>query len=332
MRRLIFSFLTSIILSTILIHLDYRPLYKFFQLMRKEFNHLTGRPIVRVIWDEKRNIPLVDYDNFFGYKVGLRFNPLTMSQVMLEFVLPHDTAQFLEMAYKFLKYVPEDGLFKANFPAPFYGMGTGFRSAFSQSAAALVFLKAWKISGDTTFLQISRKLLKYLFIPVDEGGTIIKKGDAIWLLEYANPGGPYPRVLNGMMWSILHIRECASMLNDSSLYNLYKVCERTLRDSLPEYDLGGWTYYDRYGRVSGELYQMMHVDLLDKFYEITGSEFYKKWSKRWKTGFHIPYRARIAWGWYLIHILLLGFLFNLRGLKILKHRVNNYRRDLRTLK
>jgi hypothetical protein len=306
--EIIKTFLYALLISSILIHLDYRFLFKFFKKMRAFFNRTTGRPIVTIYWDERTGLPHVDYSSSLGVEIGKRFNPLIASQVLLEEVLLKDTSRFIELSRRMLNLIPEDGLYRYDFPIPSYTLEPGFISAFTQAAMGETFARAWKISGDTTFLKMAKKTLKYLRITVNRGGVTLIKDERIWFLEYVSFGNPPPMVLNGMLFTLIHLKNIWEILGDTLYLNLYKQGEITVRDSLENYDLKGWSFYDRLGTPSSELYHMIHVDLMKRFYDMTGSEVYRSMKNRWIIGFHYPHRARIAWGWFTVHILLIWFL------------------------
>ena len=65
-----------------------------------------------------------------------------------------------------------------------------------------------------------------------------------------------------------------------------------LKKSLSNYDKNGYSYYDIHGRPLGQ-YQSIHVELLDRLYDITNEEIFKKYSDRWASYQESPFIIRL---------------------------------------
>ncbi len=299
----VLSLALSLVLSTLMIHLDYRPLYRLFKRVRVLVYRKFNRSIIHIEWDKKSDLPLVNYGRVKGKFLGKHVNPLIVAQILLEKVLPEDTLEFLKLSKKLADLFGGDGLYRYPHPQVMYKMKGGWVSAFTQAASGEVFFRAWKISGDSSFLNLAYKVTKYLTIPIKMGGVSYINKERIWFEEYASKDGPEPRVLNGMMWTLIHIKNMWELSGDTLFLDLFKKGEFTLRDSLENYDLNGWSYYDRVGTPSSEGYQIMHVQLCESFFKETGFQDYKNWAKRWKLGLHNPLRARVTWAWFFLHLI-----------------------------
>ncbi len=298
--------LLALAAGALLIHPTYPPLFQGFQAARIQVNRWLHRPIAYAYWDEERQLPLVHYGTVYGADYGTRFNPLIACQWALERVLPHDTAAFVDLVRRIRRQLPPDLYWRYDFALPDYGFPEGWTSAFTQALLAEALARAGTYSGDTSLLQDAHRALQPLAHEVASGGTALPLPDTgTWFLEYAWPPGPYPRVLNGMIWVLLSLHTLQTLMGDSLAFQLFQQGEAALRRCLPLYDLKGWSTYDLLGHPASETYQGMHVRLLGRMADLTGDATYRKWQRRWALGFHNPLRARIAWGLYGLEVLLL---------------------------
>ncbi len=310
--------LLSLVAGALLIHPTYPPLFRAFQASRIRINRLLHRPIAYAYWDEKAGLPLVHYGKVYGADYGTRFNPLIACQWALEKILPHDTARFVEVALRIRQKLPPDLYWRSDFALPGYGFREGWTSAFTQALLAETFARAGVYRAIPDLIEDARRALEPLRVPVSQGGTALPLPDTgTWFLEYAYPPGPYPRVLNGMTWVLLSLHTLDSLLQDTLVHRLFQEGEAALRRCLTLYDLHGWSTYDLLGHPASETYQLMHLQLLEKMAHITGHPRYRRWKRRWALGLHNPVHARIAWGIYVLEVLVLWGLFSLafRGVR-----------------
>ena len=304
--------------GALLIHPTYPVLFPRFQALRIQVNRWLHRPIAYAFWDAEQGIPLVHYGRVYGEDYGVRFNPLIACQWALERLLPEDTAGFVRLVHRIRARLPEDRVWHYDFALPDYGIPEGWTSAFTQALLADVFARAGTYAGDSALLQDARRALAPLGQPVQKGGTTLVLPDTgLWFLEYAYPPGPYPRVLNGMIWVLLSLHTYVSLTGDTTVERWFHLGERALRLSLVHYDQQGWSFYDRLGHPASETYQWMHLRLLQRMTRLTGQPDYLRWKRRWALGMHHPARARIAWGLFVLESLLLWGLLEagLRGVR-----------------
>ncbi len=157
-------------------------------------------------------------------------------------------------------------------------------SGMAQGRALEVLTHAFEITGDEQYLVGAKNIIKSLYISIDEGGTTIKTdNDGWWFEEYPSKNMATPRVLNGMMYTIMGLitfyrstkdREAEFLLNQGLL---------ALKKNLSHYDRNGDSYYNILGRITGGDYHSLHVKQLKIIYDYNKSKiilsYYDKWNK-----------------------------------------------------
>ncbi|MDE5574360.1 MAG: D-glucuronyl C5-epimerase family protein [Bacteroidales bacterium] len=96
--------------------------------------------------------------------------------------------------------------------------------------------------------------------------------------EFSVPG---KSILNGSMFALLGLFDYEEFTGEHGEFSRF---ESALRNLLPRFNFGIWSYYDRYGSLCSRFYQQLHVDLMVVFYQLTGNPVYRKYEKRWQKG------------------------------------------------
>lgn len=115
-------------------------------------------------------LPKVRYDN------GLQTNPLTITQWGLEqHAKGHDT-EALRAANWMVDHQQADGTWRYNFAyenaSVGVDLGAGWISALTQGQALPLLVRAWKVTGDTAYLDAGRAALRPFERTVDKGGVL----------------------------------------------------------------------------------------------------------------------------------------------------------------
>lgn len=88
-------------------------------------------------------------------------------------------------------------------------------------------------------------------------------------------------VLNGSMFALLGLFDYEKFIGEEGEFSRF---ENALRNLLPLFCFGCWSYYDRHGSLCSKFYQQLHVDLMEVFYQLTGNPTYRQYGKRWEKG------------------------------------------------
>jgi heparosan-N-sulfate-glucuronate 5-epimerase len=267
------------------------PIIKNQQREATGFNSNQTTPFVKL---DKSNIPIVDYGSISGIYIGPQRNPVTISQKAL-YYYGLFTKNQSQIAYQSLlnnaNWLIENAISHGNysilqyeFPYPPYNMTSPWRSAMAQGQAAQALIDTYKVTQEEKYLNGAKKLISSLFVDVSNGGITYKSPtEGWWYEEYVGKSGVEPRVLNGMMYTLLGIYEYYNYTHDHDSKYLFDKGILALDRNLPRYDNRGYSYYDALGRPATIQYHKVHIDLLGKLYNITKDEIFKAFHDRWKN-------------------------------------------------
>jgi hypothetical protein len=173
-----------------------------------------------------------------------------------------------------------------NVPLPQYHNPGPWQSAFSQSRAISILLRAYQISGDIKCLELAEQALIPFTFPVSEGGVT---SYTEWGPFYEEYTAAVPTlVLNGMIFALFGIHDFSRVFPENlTAKNIFRAGIDTLEKILPQYDLGFWS---RYNLCKAEWYpetdpatiryQRLHIEQLKVLYRLTGNEIFQTyWQK-----------------------------------------------------
>lgn len=134
-------------------------------------------------------------------------------------------------------------------PKPEHHISTPWKSAFAQSRAISVMLRAWQITGDEKYLKVCKKALIPFTKDISEGGVAIrrKKGETFFE-EYV---AEYPtRVIDGHIFSLFGLYDFIRAVpheidaNSNQLaHELFTEGIEGLANQWKKLDLGFWIRY-----------------------------------------------------------------------------------------
>lgn len=92
-------------------------------------------------------------------------------------------------------------------------------------------------------------------------------------------------VLNGFMWSILGLYDYTRLFpEDGKVYQMYRDCLQSLKDSLRYYDTGSWLKYDRlYGRLVSQPYITDQFLQMKTLFAITKDKYFDSVAAKWES-------------------------------------------------
>jgi heparosan-N-sulfate-glucuronate 5-epimerase len=253
-------------------------------------------PIYAQIIYDNHGLPFVDYGDMMGVHIGMHYNPITIAQksdkYYEDFITTHNETskmRFLSHANWFVDNALTIGnysFFVYNFPFPPYQLESPWFSAMAQAESLPRLLKAYDITDDKIYLQTAKKALNVLFININDPckcGVTYKTSDrGWWFEEYANGHSDGPRVLNGMMFTLVDIYDYYNATNNNAALYLFDQGLTSLKAELHNYDKNGT--YSSYDKIKGYApieYHLVHVCLLEKLYRITNDQFFNEYYTMW---------------------------------------------------
>ena len=150
------------------------------------------------------------------------------------------------------------------YPYPFsYRTKAGWRSAHTQAVGLQLLVRAFEISGEHKYLAPLNDLLAAFKLDVRDGGlcTSTEAGN-IWFEKMADKDNLQPKVLNGMLFALIGLRDVGERAKSDEATQLADLGTRAAAEYLPRFDLGDWSAYDIHGKRASPHYHAVHVKQL----------------------------------------------------------------------
>ena len=173
-------------------------------------------------------------------------------------------------------------------PLPQYRNPGPWQSAFTQSRGISILLRGYQLTGKKKLAKMAEQALVSFTKPVSEGGvTSFTK----WGPFYEEYAADIPTlVLNGMIFSLCGVYDFVRVFPDNKLAKkIFDDGLQTLKNILPEYDLGYWSKYNLckaewYPDIDPATigYQRLHITQLEMLYKLTGTEVFREYVERFR--------------------------------------------------
>ena len=162
-------------------------------------------------------------------------------------------------------------------------------SAMAQGQAMSLLIRLYLATGDATYVDAARRARRPLTSPVAQGGLVASLRGNAWYEEY--PTRPPTFVLNGFMFTLLGLHDLAAVDPSRLTHRLYERGIRTLRLSLPLFDVRGRSLYHLAHRTGGGRsatiapahYQRVHVKLLGALDARSPHRVLRHYRDRWRA-------------------------------------------------
>lgn len=265
--------------------------------LRSVYRGIKGyAPNETTIEDDPDGVPWVNYGQFQGVWVGRQRNPVTICQRAFAYEQAYRQGDLaaLKKLIHCADWLVDHAIISGDFAVYeyanpwYYNLTPPWRSAMANGQALQVLVRAHKITVDERYLTTARSLLRALQTPVEQGGLTYQTEDGWWFEEYICSDGSQPRVLNGMIFTWLGIREYFDYTADPAAQILLQQGLRAIKARLPDYNRpNGYSSYDALGQPAGE-YHAIHVDLLNQLYQLTAEPLFRQYRDLWAA-----YRGRL---------------------------------------
>lgn len=152
--------------------------------------------------------------------------------------------------------------------------------SMAQGEGASLLLRAYVLTNDSKYLSAAKKAVYFMIKDVNDGGTLLKIGDRIYLKEFTHKDVVY----NGWIFSIWGLYDYLLLFGDDALIrNVYEQTVRTLSDSLRKMDNGYWSMYDMKNKIASPFYHDLHIAQLKVMAELSGDEEFLLYADKFKT-------------------------------------------------
>jgi hypothetical protein len=249
---------------------------------------------------DKNGIPLVDYGIIEGIQIGKQYNPLNISHhtyALYDEYIKNKNETAKQIFLKYVDWLVDTSVKKENytffvytFPFPPYYLKAPWYSAMAQGEAIVPLLNAYRITQDEVYLKTAKNALNVLFIDINDpckcGVTYKTPNDGWWYELYADGDENGPKVLNGMLFTLVDIYHYYNFTHDPDALYLFNQGILSLKNNLHNYDKNGThSSYDKNKGYAPIRYHQAVGCLLDKIYNITGENLFKQYSVNWTKSY-----------------------------------------------
>ena len=151
-------------------------------------------------------------------------------------------------------------------------------SAMAQGEGASLLIRAFKHTGNTSYLEAAHKAIDFMLMSLDMGGTTKYENDAAYLMEYTFSG----MVLNGSIFAWWGLYDYVLCTKDEGKY---KQAQDTILQSLirilPQFKYSFWSKYSLDGLIASPFYHNLHIAQMKAMYELTGETVFKEYADLW---------------------------------------------------
>lgn len=222
------------------------------------------------------------------------YQPTSIAQFALahwnRYLEAHDDSHretFLRHAYWLLHHEVragrdgDIGVWPIPFPMPEYGARTNWLSALTQGNVISVFIRAYRLGGDTAFMEAAHRAAHAFEREILDGGVSIPVGDdGVFFEEVAVY--PSSQILNGFLLALFGLYDYVAVAPSPGIEALIQRGLRTLHTFIDEYDMGFWSRYDLlHRRPASRFYHALHIVLLQVLSHYSGCAHCAAVAQRW---------------------------------------------------
>ena len=222
---------------------------------------------------------------FAGYDGGWHLHALEIAQYALASWLAwRKTADsvWLERAMRHCDWLREnqapDGAWYIEHKNPkYHDLPSPWPSGMAQGLAVSALLRAWRYSGDGSYLTAAAWAADFLERDVEDGG--VRRGFEQGFVYEEYPRKKLSGVLNGYITAIFGLWELSEQ--DGSFGDMFHKNIQNLKKILPLYDMGFWSYYGLDGTVASGFYHRYVITQLRALGEL--DPFFADYAKRFEA-------------------------------------------------
>ena len=151
--------------------------------------------------------------------------------------------------------------------------------AMAQGEGASLLIRAYTDCGDIRYLELAKKAIDFMLLPIEEGGTTKYYDNQSILLEYTFKG----MVMNGTIFAWWGLYDYVLATKDDGYYKekLRETLE-SLMNILPMFKGKYWSMYSLDGLIASPFYHNLHIAQMEAMFELTGESIFNEYALLWK--------------------------------------------------
>jgi len=153
-------------------------------------------------------------------------------------------------------------------------------SAMYQGVVISALIRAYRISGDKALLALCEKGTRVFGESIEQGGVRTVDGGRVLYEEY--PAHPLPRILDGLLFSLLGLYDLSVQTGDPRILALFSEGLKGLLSQLDSWNYRNkWSWYGTHGYLCPPPYHKVNYLLLTVLGNLTGEKTLLQLSERW---------------------------------------------------
>jgi D-glucuronyl C5-epimerase C-terminus len=218
---------------------------------------------------DANNNTMVDYKNLFGLEIGKVYNPNFVDNA--NWFL--DSSNYEEYGDYYLIPYNYDWHYYSKLSAPWYGCE-------AQSKAMLVTAKKYNETGDSKYLEFSKKVFNGLNSPV-----LNHDGWLMGVVTEKNNG----KILNSQLFCVANLMTYYEYTGDERALKLFKKGVDVLEKNINDLSVDCGTYYSlSKNRVVSHQKHPEYMKMLERLYLMTESNTLKNTLDKWQHDYLFP--------------------------------------------
>jgi hypothetical protein len=284
--------------------------------MREEPLPSKKRPPVTITLDDK-GVPLSDYGSLRGVEVGVQRSVVAIAEKGLDFwnrmhpeqpqvLLSYswgsgrdhrtessqtqtvsDAEGMLNCAQWLLDNSDNhEGCIVWRYAYPsFFGTRAGWLSAHGQGQAIRLLLRTHDTIKSPDHLEVLRSAVQAFFITIEQGGMTERLNPrAWWFHKFADLNSTLPRVLNGMLFTLMALHEVHTRCGLVEAREPFERGASAVIETIDLYDQGEWSAHALDGRPASSHYHLIHCRQLAWLDQVMPTQKISKMVSRWQRG------------------------------------------------
>ena len=148
--------------------------------------------------------------------------------------------------------------------------------AMAQGEFASLMVRAYAQFGEIKYLDLAKKSLDFMLIPLEDGGTSQYIDEDLILYEFTC----HPYVFNGWIFAMMGIYDYYLSTKDENYKQIFDRTFKTLEKNIEKMDLKYWSRYDSQKIIASPFYHNLHIAQLTALVQIYDSIAIKKMLKK----------------------------------------------------
>lgn len=150
--------------------------------------------------------------------------------------------------------------------------------SMAQGEGASMLLRAYKLFGDSQYLDAAKKAVSFMLKDIRSGGCTCYEDGNVVLMEYQH----LPVVLNGWIFSWWGLYDYVLVTQEEKVANVMNASLQTMVKLLPKFANSYWSKYDIQGKMTSPFYHNLHIAQMQAMFSLTDVPEFNYWAQRWK--------------------------------------------------